>query len=259
MFQYLLPLGTQRPLCARRPERVRGLTMKETHLRTSIRRTIAVTTATAACLTLVPGAASAATRELTARDNGRTVAMYPGDRISLKLASCEGSCGYSWDTTKAPDSRILRTLDSRLDGQTRTFTYFARKSGDTSLRMSYNPPGNARATKHFAVKVRVKRSFNLTLRDGQRKGINYVAAPGDRLIVRLASCEASCGYSWRTVDAPGRRVLRRTSTRLIDGGSDYRRFVYKAVGRGTTTLALAYRPPGSQRAAKTFRISLIVR
>ena len=229
-------------------------------MRTWTRRTVAFATAAAVCALVAPAAASAATTNLTERDNGRTIAVYPGDRISLKLASCEASCGYSWTTTDTPNKWVLPTTSSSLAGQVRTFGYRARKSGKTSLRLSYDPPGAAQPQKHFTLRVQVKRSFDMRLRHGRRKGIRYLMSPGDRIVVRLPSCEASCGYSWRTFDAPNRRILRRTSTRLIESTRrDYRRIVYRAGSRGTTALALGYRPPGSGRAEKMFRITVRVR
>ena len=224
------------------------------------RRTVAVAIAITACAMVAPAASNATTRHLTARDDGRTIVVYPGDSVSLKLASCEASCGYRWETTKAPNSRILRTLSSSLNGQVRTFRYFARKSGNTSLRLSYDPPGTARATEHFTVRVQVKRSYRLGLRDGHRKGVSYLMRPRERLVIRLNSCEASCGYSWRTFDAPQRSILRRTSSKLIEtSGRDIREFRYTARRRGRTTLGLGYKPPGSRRFEKTFRIRVIVR
>jgi predicted secreted protein len=230
-----------------------GETAGEPLLNRSTRWTFAAVIAATEVATFMPAGASAATTNLTAKDNGRSIVVYPGDQIALKLQSCEASCGYSWSTTTAPKSSIVTTGASTIAGQVRTFNYTARKSGDTSLRLSYDPPGTAKATDHFAITIHVKRSFNLVQRDGQRKGIVYLAAPGDRLVIKLRSCEGSCGYSWHTIDGPDHGILRKTSSRLE---GNYRTFVYTAVGRGTTTLGLGYQPPGSKRAAKKFAITL---
>jgi hypothetical protein len=40
---------------------------------------------------------------------------------------------------------------------------------------------------------------------------------------------------------------------------DIREFRFVAVRRGRTTLGLGYKPPGSRRFARTFRITVVVR
>jgi len=84
--------------------------------------------------------------------------------------------------------------------------------------------------------------------------------PRERLVLRFNSCEGSCGYSWRTFDAPAKRILRRTGTRLIEtSGRDIREFRYVAGQKGETTLGLGYQPPGRQPLAEKFRITVVVR
>ena len=207
---------------------------------------------------LAPSSAGAATLHLTAKDDGKTVDVYPGDDLSLKLQSCEASCGYHWDTTKKPSSGVIQTQESTITGQTRTFRYFARKSGSASLELSYVPPGQTKAADTFSVKIVVHRSFKLRARDGRRKNVVFIASAGDRFVLDLPSCEGSCGYHWKTATAPNAKVLRRTATHL-DADRNYRTFNYTAEHKGTTTLAMVYLPPAGKKPARTFTITVQVR
>jgi hypothetical protein len=122
-----------------------------------MRRIAGAAAVAAAWAGMAPAAASADTVNLSGRDNGRGVVVLPGDQISLRVASCEGSCGYHWRTSKRPKSSVLRRAASTLRGQTRTFVYTARGVGRTSLRLSYQPPGRQRARRHFNLRVSVRR------------------------------------------------------------------------------------------------------
>jgi predicted secreted protein len=111
---------------------------------------------------VIAPAAFAKTRTLTASNNGDTVKLKKGDRLVIRLASCTGSCGYSWRATKKPDSAILRLSGASLsDGtgsaQTQTYRYTARGAGRTTLQLRYFPPGTGRkAEKTFAITVVVR-------------------------------------------------------------------------------------------------------
>jgi len=220
-------------------------------------RTARIILAVAAML-LVPSSAGAATVKLTAKNDGKTVDVYAGDQIQLKLKSCEASCGYHWATTRRPRSSIVTIGESTLSGQTRTFDYSVRKSGTTALELSYIPPGQTKAADTFSVRIVVHKSFKLRARDGRKKNLVYLASPGDRFVLDLPSCEGSCGYHWGTTVKPDSKVLRRTATHL-DSDRNYRTFTYTAGRKGTTTLEMKYLPPGSKKPARTFRITVEVR
>ena len=124
---------------------------------TKMRRSIAALVAMAMCAVMAPAVASADTLDVRARDNGDRAVLPGNDQIRIILGSCEASCGYSWKTTKAPNSRILRRTSTRIRGQVREFVYTARERGRTSLQLSYDPPGSDRATRHFRLDVTVTR------------------------------------------------------------------------------------------------------
>ena len=417
------------------------------------RRALGALLALVLCALMVPGAATAETVTIKARDNGRTINLNEDDRLQLKLGSCEGSCGYTWKFVTRPNPLLLRLRSSRLSGLTRTWTYEASSAGRTSLRMAYTPPGRRKATRFYSVKVRItaprcrpseqtddvslvdsdaqallysgtrggdsvlfgcdrasdrvttifseERSsqagapsqhadfgqvagpyagyvervtssrgdsantiqvFNISTgeqawqttahsvqtgmdgrshgsvtalavtyqgdaawlidlqdegtelwvrdgtgsvhlgsdqpvdpgfltvsgdtvsyrQDGQTRSITlneppvlnpylrlglrdgdtrpYAIPQGEQILIRLPTCEASCGYRWHRFSKPDPRVLIQTSTRLVKTSSgEVREYRYSAVGRGKTNLGLEYLPPGRNRAQKEFFIIVTVR
>ena len=89
---------------------------------------------------------------------------------------------------------------------------------------------------------------------------------GDRLQVTLSE-NAGTGYAWRLTRRPMAGVLRGLSNRHVapastnppTAGTPGRRIVrWRAVGRGTTSLRLQLFPPGSSRAAQTYRLGVVV-
>jgi predicted secreted protein len=96
-------------------------------------------------------------------------------------------------------------------------------------------------------------------------GTTVTLVPGQRLRVRLEVCHG-CGYHWETRRAPDPRVLRRQHQRTSGGckppcagGLAVTSFRYVARARGRTRLRLAYVPPGSSTAGRTFRLRVHVR
>jgi predicted secreted protein len=84
---------------------------------------------------------------------------------------------------------------------------------------------------------------------------------GDKIVIRLASCTSSCGYSWRTTKKPNASILRRTGATLENGqGGQTQVLRYSARSAGRTSLQLRYFPPGQGRKPeKTFGITVVVR
>jgi predicted secreted protein len=227
-------------------------------MRNLIRRGLAAFIAVAACAAIVPSAASAATWDVRAKDNGGVVYMRPGDQLSLSLRSCEGSCGYSWRATAKPSSRTLSRESSTLEGQVRTWVYEARAVGDTKLELTYTSPAG-KADKKFTIRVHVA-NLKTRLVDETYDGKTTVAHPGDHLLVQLPSCEASCGYSWKSIANANSGVLERVSSRVVTiNGESIREFRFLAVGKGRTKFRLGLKPPGWNTYEDTFALGVIVR
>ena len=91
---------------------------------------------------------------------------------------------------------------------------------------------------------------------------------GDRLRVVLDE-NPSTGYAWRTTTRPSKRILPFVSSAFTapaetdpptTGAGGKRTFVYRAARKGSTSLALAYVGPGSDRpVGQRFRLSISVR
>jgi hypothetical protein len=101
----------------------------------------------------------------------------------------------------------------------------------------------------------------LRLGPGDGRGKTYRVRRGTPVVVRLPSCESSCGYSWRRVKRPNPLVLTGLWSRLDRGDAgEFREFHYKALRRGRTSVRLAYVPPGrNARVAKRFAMRVVVR
>src|SRR5689334_13145481 len=124
----------------------------------------------AAIVLLVAAAAQAvvpAPKVLEQKDSGRTVTLVAGQELQIRLKVCT-SCGYRWETQRAPDNAVLTRLKQRQErsgcqapcvggsGVT-IFRYRGKAAGTTKLRLGYIPPGQQAAAKHFRLQVRVRR------------------------------------------------------------------------------------------------------
>ena len=90
---------------------------------------------------------------------------------------------------------------------------------------------------------------------------------GDTLRVSLEE-NPSTGFGWQIARKPARRVLVRRSNRYVAppqrdppvaGAPGRRVIVWRAVGRGSTRLALRLVPPGGGKASERFRLRVRVR
>ena len=118
-------------------------------------------------LALAPATSAAPkTRILTVKDSGKTVTLVPGQRLRIELEVCY-SCGYHWETTRAPSKQVLTRQKQLQRGNgcaapcaggsaTTIFRYLGRAAGRTSLRLSYIPPGSTKPAKRFNLTVRVR-------------------------------------------------------------------------------------------------------
>jgi predicted secreted protein len=128
-------------------------------------------TAAAPATTAKPGATTttrgaATTHKYTKADNGKTVAVKPGDKVEVTLDECAGSCGYEWRQTTAPDPKVLKaTGESKTDAQnapgmvggsgTHTFKYEAVGVGTTSFKLGYFGPAQTAPDESFTLTVKV--------------------------------------------------------------------------------------------------------
>jgi hypothetical protein len=83
--------------------------------------------------------------------SGSEVPLVTGQSLTIKLAPANsGSTGYHWRVARKPARSVLRLTSSRSNGTQQVFTYKARRSGVTSLKLQYEPPArHARAVKTF--------------------------------------------------------------------------------------------------------------
>ena len=102
---------------------------------------------------------------------------------------------------------------------------------------------------------------------GKDSGKIVAMSKGDRLRVVLSE-NPSTGYAWQTVRRPDKRILPLVSSMFEGGPMDpgvvgapgKRTYVYRAAGKGSTLLALAYVGPGSDRpVGQRVRLSISVR
>ena len=129
----------------------------------------AVASVLAAVLALILAPAASAgppAKVLTLADSGKTVTLAQGQGLRVRLSVCY-SCGYHWETRRAPARRVLRRLPQRTSGGTceppcvggsvvTIFRYTARAAGRTRLRLGYIPPGSSSPEETFRLRVRVR-------------------------------------------------------------------------------------------------------
>ena len=93
------------------------------------------------------------------------------------------------------------------------------------------------------------------------------AVVGDKIVVDLMACAASCGYTWKVTRGPAASVAKYVSTADIQpsatkgsvGGTEIEEVAFRAVGAGSTTILLKYFPPGrNAKPAKSYRLRLRV-
>ena len=124
-----------------------------------------VALAFALCLLSATSASAAPrTKVLTIADDGTTVTLVPGQRLRIELSVCY-SCGYHWETRRAPSRRVLHRLPQRVSSDctppcvggtaVTKFRYVARGRGRTRMRLAYIPPGSSAPQETFRLRVRV--------------------------------------------------------------------------------------------------------
>lgn len=108
----------------------------------------ALSTLLLAVLLLCIGKAAPAEITLLPSDNGKTIKVAPGTRISVRLES-NPSTGYQWTLPQPPDEKILKMLSSQLDGGpdagsdvvgapgTEVWVYEATGAGTATVTMTY--------------------------------------------------------------------------------------------------------------------------
>jgi predicted secreted protein len=102
-------------------------------------------------------ASGASAKSVDQSSNGKKVSVDRGESLRIKLKPADsGSSGYHWRVAKAPGS-ILRLVSDKTKSGRQVFTYKARKTGSTSLKLQYVPPARgAKPTKTFRLTVKVK-------------------------------------------------------------------------------------------------------
>ena len=116
-------------------------------------------------LAAAPARAAPPPKVLDSGDSGQTVTLAKGQHLRIELSVCY-SCGYHWETRKAPSRRVLRRLKQRTSGGCKPpctggsavtkFRYAARARGDTSLRLGYIPPGSSTPAQTFRLRIKVR-------------------------------------------------------------------------------------------------------
>jgi predicted secreted protein len=93
------------------------------------------------------------------------------------------------------------------------------------------------------------------------------AVVGDKIMVDLRACAASCGYTWKVTRRPAASVAKYVSTAYMHpsatkgsvGGTEIEEVAFRAVGAGSTTILLKYFPPGrNAKPAKSYELKLRV-
>jgi len=79
---------------------------------------------------------------------------------------------------------------------------------------------------------------------------------GDKIVVDLIACAASCGYTWKVTRSPASvakcvstAYMKPAATKGSVGGTEIEEVAFRAVGAGSTTILLKYFPPRPQRQA----------
>lgn len=87
---------------------------------------------------------------LGAQDNGKTLTVTPGTKITVQLES-NPTTGYQWTLPQAPDSKVVKKLSSALGGDSpqvskepiagapgiETWVFQATGAGQTKVTMTY--------------------------------------------------------------------------------------------------------------------------
>jgi predicted secreted protein len=93
------------------------------------------------------------------------------------------------------------------------------------------------------------------------------AVVGDKIVVDLTACVASCGYTWKVTRGPAASVAKYVSTAYMHplatkgsvGGTEIEEVAFRAVGTGSATILLKYFPPGrNAKPAKSYELKLRV-
>ena len=126
---------------------------------------VAVVAGLVVLLIAAPANATPPPKVLDFGDSGQTVTLVPGQHLRIELSVCY-SCGYSWETRRAPSRRVLRRLKQRTSGSCKDpctggsavtkFRYAARARGTTKLRLAYVPPGTSTPEQTFRLRIKVQ-------------------------------------------------------------------------------------------------------
>ncbi len=116
-----------------------------------------VTSASGAASVVTVAKADALSVTVTPNDNGHTVTLEPGGRLTISFKDNNPSTGYGWSYTAKPSRKVLALVSDRTAAepsgvvgspQPRTIIYRAVAKGTTRVRLVLLPPG--RGTKPAA-------------------------------------------------------------------------------------------------------------
>lgn len=200
--------------------------------------------------------APAETVKLTEKDNGKTVALKPGDMLEISLEG-NATTGYSWGVVGVDESVLKQVGDwaytpsSDKPGAPGVFvlTFQAVGAGTTDLALGYKQWWDAamKPEKTFEVTAVV----TAPAQDAQKKltkadnGKVIAVNKGDRIELAL-DCNPSTGYSWQitglntaVLKQAGDMTFKPSSNAIGAGGTCT--FAFDAVATGASALKLGYK------------------
>jgi len=191
-------------------------------------------------------------QQVQTEETSETVDAETGQHFDVSLES-NPSTGYSWQTTKSPDGKIVQLLNSHYvdpssggavgaPGQ-EVWQFQAIGAGSTTMVLEYARPWelDTPPAQRYTLNINVAQADN-ELNESFNIEVGYTLS-------LTLDTNPSAGYSWQLAQQPDAKVLKLVSSDTTGGGNpgapQQQVWKFQGVAAGNTTFVLQYQGPGA--------------
>lgn len=223
---------------------------------------------------------------VTPANDGKTVTIAKGTKLTISLADNNPSTGYSWQYKTKPSATILKSVSDATSPpaqtqpptvsapQPRTIVYRALKTGRTKIALEYIGPDRTTVGDSLSITVKVIPTAAYVALTRKHKtvtpandGKTITVSKGGKLTISLEENNPSTGSAWKFETKPNKSILKLVFDRTAVppqtqpptvGAPQPRTIVYKALKTGRTKIKLQYVGPDGTTVGDSLSITVKV-